>query len=140
MLLVLPAVAGTVAELEFRTERMAAALSGGMMATDLADYLVRRGATFRESHAAVGALVRQAEEQGIELDALPAEAFRRAHRLFGDDAREALSAEASVAHREAVGGTGPNAVRAQLEAARAALVPASLPAAVSANELIANVI
>ncbi|HZF67562.1 MAG TPA: argininosuccinate lyase, partial [Gemmatirosa sp.] len=97
MLLVLPAVAGTVAELEFRADRMAAALSSAMMATDLADYLVRRGATFRASHAAVGALVRQAEEQGVELDALPDEAFRRAHGLFEADARAALSAHASVA-------------------------------------------
>ena len=49
MLLVLPAVAGTLAELTFRRERMRAAVSSSMMATDLADYLVERGATFREA-------------------------------------------------------------------------------------------
>jgi argininosuccinate lyase len=53
LLLVLPAAAGALAECTFRTDRMAAALSSTMMATDLADYLVRRGATFREAHGAV---------------------------------------------------------------------------------------
>ena len=141
MLLVLPAVAGTVGELAFDTARMQAALSSGMMATDLADYLVRRGATFREAHAAVGALVRQAEEAGAELYELPLAAFARAHALFGADVFEALSARASVAHREAVGGTGPNAVREQLEAARAALHGGrEVGSAVHPNDLVANVV
>ncbi len=121
MQLVLPAFAGSLAEVTFRSERMRAALSSGLMATDLADYLVRRGATFRESHAAVGQLVRQAEEGGVELDALPLASFSAAHPLFGADCKAALSAERSVEHREVVGGTGPAALRAQLEAARAAL-------------------
>jgi argininosuccinate lyase len=83
----------------------------------------------------------------VELDALPAEAFRRAHPLFGDDARAALGAEASVAVREAVGGTGPRAVGEQLAAARQALASpvggAAVPARetpVSGNELVLNVI
>jgi argininosuccinate lyase len=121
MLVVLPAVAGTVDELTFDEARMKGALSSAMMATDLADYLVRKGATFRESHGAVGALVRQAEEARVELYELPVDAFHRAHPLFGDDVFDALSARGSVAVREAIGGTGPNAVRAQLEQARAAL-------------------
>ncbi len=121
LLLVLPAVAGAVAELRFDTKRMRAAVSSAMMATDLADYLVRRGATFREAHGAVGVLVRAAEEGGIELDALPAARFAAAHALFGEDARAALSAEASIAARDIAGGTGPNAVAAQLVQARQSL-------------------
>jgi argininosuccinate lyase len=121
MALVLPAVAGAVGELKFRQDRMQAAVSAGMMATDLADYLVRRGATFREAHGAVGKLVRQAEEQGIELDALPDTAFSEAHATFGADARGALGAWASVDVRAIAGGTGRSAVAAQLDAARAAL-------------------
>lgn len=121
MLLVLPALAGSLGEVKFRPDRMRAALSAGLMATDLADYLVRKGATFREAHSAVGKLVREAEEQGIELDALPAASFAAAHELFVADARDALSPERSVAHREVHGGTGPAAVKAQLEAARAAI-------------------
>ena len=121
LLLVLPAVAGALAECEFRPARMKAALSSTMMATDLADYLVRRGATFREAHGAVGKLVRQCEEQKIELNALPQSAFTDAHALFGDDVFDALSAQQSVQQREVDGGTGPRAVRAQLEAAQTAL-------------------
>jgi argininosuccinate lyase len=142
-LVVLPAVAGTVAELAFDEPRMRAAVTASMMATDLADLLVRRGGTFREAHAAVGALVREAERRGVELDALPAEAFRGAHPLFGDDALVALGATASVAQREVAGGTGPQAVRAQLAEARQALAPAAAAARdtpVSGNELVVNVI
>jgi argininosuccinate lyase len=123
LLLVLPAMAGAIAELRFDRVRMRAAVSSAMMATDLADYLVKKGATFREAHGAVGSLVRAAEEAGIELAALPAERFRAAHALFGDDARESLGAEASLAARDIAGGTGPNAVAAQIGEARASLTP-----------------
>ncbi len=92
-----------------------------MMATDLADSLVRKGATFREAYAAVHRLVRESEERGCDLDALPQSAFAAAHPLFGPDAAAALSAAHSVEQREVEGGTGPAAVRAQLEAAQTAL-------------------
>jgi argininosuccinate lyase len=121
LLLVLPAVAGALAECSFRTDRMRAALSTTMMATDLADYLVRKGATFREAHGAVGHLIRSAEERGVELHTLPFADFTSAHQLFDDDVFESLSAYRSVEHREVEGGTGPAAVRAQLEAAQRAL-------------------
>ena len=121
LLLVLPAVAGALAECEFKPLRMRAALSSTMMATDLADYLVRRGATFREAHGAVGRLVRQCEEEKLELHTLPLSSFAAAHPLFTQDVFEALSAGASVEQREVEGGTGPAAVRAQLEAAQKAL-------------------
>jgi argininosuccinate lyase len=121
LLLVLPAVAGALAECEFKPARMRAALSSTMMATDLADYLVRRGATFREAHGAVGRLIRQCEEEKVELHTLPLTAFTSAHQLFGTDVFDALSASQSVEQREVDGGTGPRAVRAQLEAAQKAL-------------------
>jgi argininosuccinate lyase len=121
LLLVLPAVAGALAECTFRSDRMRAALSSTMMATDLADYLVRKGATFREAHVAVGHLVRSCEERGAELHTLPFAHFATAHPLFDSDVFDALSAYRSVEHREVEGGTGPVAVRAQLEAAQRAL-------------------
>jgi argininosuccinate lyase len=121
LLLVLPAVAGALAECEFKPARMRAALSSTMMATDLADYLVRRGATFREAHGAVGRLIRQCEEGKVELHTLPLSAFTAAHTLFGADVFDALSTNQSVEQREVDGGTGPRAVRAQLEAAQTAL-------------------
>ena len=118
LLLVLPAMAGAIAELRIDRARMRGAVSSAMMATDLADYLVKKGATFREAHGAVGSLVRQAEESGVELSALPHERFTAAHALFGDDARDALGVDASLAARDIAGGTGPNAVAAQLREAR----------------------
>jgi argininosuccinate lyase len=121
MALVLPAVAGTLRTLTFDRERMSNAVTSAMMATDLADYLVRKGVTFRDAHRAVGRLVSEAEQQGCELSALPLDAFRDAHAEFAQDAVPELSARASMAHREIAGGTGPRAVAEQLAAARASL-------------------
>jgi len=121
MLLVLPALAGALAECEFNAQAMRAALDTTMMATDLADYLVRKGATFREAHHAVGRLVRQCEDQRLELHTLPLAAFADAHPLFGHDVFDALSPLQSVENREIDGGTGPSAVRAQLAAAQRAI-------------------
>ena len=117
-LLLLPAVAGSLATLTFDTDRMREAVTSTMMATDLADYLVRKGVSFREAHAAVGALVRESDATGRELDALPTETFLGAHQAFGPDVLRALSVEASLAQRELPGGTGRNAVRQQLAMAR----------------------
>src|SRR6185312_472617 len=108
-------------ELTFRADRMHAALSSAMMATDLADYLVRKGATFREAHASVGRLVRESEERRVELHSLPLKSFLAAHALFSGDVFDALSPAASVERRDVEGGTGPRALREQLAAAHAAL-------------------
>ncbi|MGQ0640272.1 MAG: argininosuccinate lyase [Gemmatimonadaceae bacterium] len=121
MMLVLPGVYGAVAELTFDTKRMRSAVSSTMMATDLADHLVRGGATFREAHRAVGQLVRDAEASGQDLSALSPETFSEAHAGFGPDARDALSPEGSVQQRDIDGGTGPNAVRRQIAQAQASL-------------------
>lgn len=123
MQLVVPAVAGTLDEITFETGRMRAAVSSAMMATDLADYLVERGVTFREAHGAVGRLVRQSEETGVELHDLPMRAFTEAHPEFGDDVIEALSARHSLERRDVEGGTGIAAVRRQLELAQQAVDP-----------------
>ena len=124
ILLVLPAVAGALREIDFDAKRMRAALSSSMMATDLADYLVEKGATFREAHAAIGSLIRESERDGCDLDGLPFASFKSAHPLFGEDALDWLDPARSVARREVPGGTGPGAVRAQLRNAREALWPA----------------
>jgi argininosuccinate lyase len=110
LLLVLPAVAGALEECEFNTQRMRGALSTTMMATDLADYLVRKGVTFRDAHRAVGRLVRRCEEERCGLDALPLAAFTEAHASFEADVVDALSPARSVEWREVDGGTGPAAV------------------------------
>ena len=119
--LLLPAVAGSVAALKVDRARARGAVTSAMMATDLADYLVRRRVTFREAHGAVGKLVREAEEKGIELASLPFLSFKTASSAFEPDVMAEFQGEASVGHREVDGGTGLGAVRRQAAAARAAL-------------------
>ena len=119
--LLLPAVAGSIATLRFEVKRMREAVSGAMMATDLADYLVRKSVTFREAHGAVGRLVREAEEAGVDLSALPFSSFSAAHAAFETDVLVELTPEQSLEHRNIAGGTGPRAVEDQLTAARIAL-------------------
>jgi len=122
LLRVLPAISGALAECRFQPQRMRAALSSTMMATDLADYLVRRGSTFRDAHHAVGRLIRRCEDERVPLHTLPLAAFEEVHPLFDRDVFEALSPLRSVEQREVDGGTGPEAVREQLEAAQRALL------------------
>jgi argininosuccinate lyase len=121
MTLLLPAVAGSLEALTFDTHRMKAAVTSTMMATDLADYLVRKNVTFREAHGAVGQLVREAEERSLELDALPFTSFKSAHAAFNTDVMAELAPAASLNHRELAGGTGPKSVGRQLAAAKAAI-------------------
>jgi argininosuccinate lyase len=137
-LLVLPAVAGALQETRFNAKRMRAALSSSMMATDLADYLVEKGATFREAHGAIGALIRESEREGCDLDGLPLASFKAAHPLFGDDALDWLEPSRSVARRDLPGGTGASAVKAQLRSAREALWPVG--EAARGNELVLRAI
>ena len=119
MQLLLPAVTGSLATLTFDHARMRAAVSGGLMATDLADYLVRKRVTFRDAHGAVGRLVREAEEAGVELWDLPFSSFSAAHSAFGEDVLAELRPETSLSHREIPGGTGPKAIQAQIASAKA---------------------
>jgi argininosuccinate lyase len=137
-LLVLPAVAGALQETRFNAMRMRSALSSSMMATDLADYLVEKGATFREAHSAIGALIRESEREGCDLDGLPLSSFKAAHPLFGEDALDWLEPSRSVARRDVPGGTGPGAVRIQLRSAREALWPVG--EAARGNELVLRAI
>lgn len=122
IVLLLPAVAGSIATLRFEIGRMREAISGAMMATDLADYLVRRAVSFRDAHGAVGRLVREAEEAGVDLSALPFSSFAAAHPAFEQDVLVELTPERSLSHRDIAGGTGPNSVAAQLVAARESLL------------------
>ena len=122
LLLVLPAVAGTLGESVFQPERMKAACSSSMMATDLADYLVRKGASFREAHGAVGSLIRRSDSSAGELSSLTLDDFQKAHTLFAADVTDALSPSQSLTRREIAGGTGPNAVKEQIDKAIATLV------------------
>jgi argininosuccinate lyase len=116
--LLLPAMTGMIAGAVFRTDRMAAAVTGGFLAaTDLADHLVTLGWPFRRAHEAVGRLVRACLDAGVGLeDATPAAIA--AAGLDGVDLPD-LGAEASAEAKRAPGGTARDAVAAQLERARA---------------------
>lgn len=121
MTLLLPAVAGSIGTLRFDVARMREAVSGAMMATDLADYLVRKSVSFRDAHGAVGHLVREAEEAGVDLSALPFSSFAAAHPAFKEDVLAELAPERSLSHRDIPGGTGPSSVQRQLADARASI-------------------
>src|SRR5512141_529611 len=96
-----------------RPERMRQALREGFAtATDLADYLVRKGLAFRDAHEAVAKAVRAAEEAGKDLAELSIAELRAFSSLIGEDAHAVLTPEGSVASRGHVGGTAPAAVRA----------------------------
>ena len=108
-----------LASLVFRTDRMRrAAAENFATATDLADYLVRKGVPFRQAHAIVGRVVRFCETEGKPLDGLGLVALRRFSPLFDDDAKDAVTVEASLRARAVTGGTAPDAVRRSLALAR----------------------
>ena len=116
--LILPVVTAIIRTLKLNPDKMRAALDPDMLATDLADYLVKKGMPFREAHHVSGRAVRLAAEQGITLDQLTPETLRGLSPLFGDDVVAVFDFEASVARRRAAGGTAPDAVREQIAAAR----------------------
>lgn len=119
--LLLPAVTGMVATLTFNTERMASlAPQGFSLATDIAEWLVREGVPFRSAHEVAGACVRACEERGIELWDLSDSDFAAIDPALTPDVRAVLSAEGSVASRDAYGGTAPSAVVVQLVEAKTA--------------------
>ena len=119
--LALPVAAGAIATARFHHERMRAALDDGMLATDVADYLVARGVPFREAHHVVGTLVREAEARGVTISTLPFDTYRAIHPAFGEDTLDVFDFARSAATRSVTGGTAPAAVQAQLVQARAAL-------------------
>jgi argininosuccinate lyase len=102
-----------------RPDRMLAALREGYAtATDLADYLVRKGLPFRDAHEAVARAVRAAEAIGKDLGELELAELKRFSALIEEDVRAFLTPEGSAASRRHVGGTAPQAVRAAIERAR----------------------
>jgi argininosuccinate lyase len=99
-------------------ERMsAAALAGYALATDVADYLAKKGMPFRRAHHIVGALVQDAVRQGRELHELSLETYRQHSDLFEADVL-AINLQSSVAARDIPGGTAPRRVREAVAAAR----------------------
>ncbi len=100
---------------------IASATAGYMNATELADYLVRKGMPFREAHEVVGKIVRRAIERGKELDQLALSELREFSTVFAEDVHIALSLEQTLKSKSQAGGTAPEAVTSALAAARQSL-------------------
>lgn len=121
LLLVLPALSGTIAEAQFVPENIEAALDPMLLATDLADLLVGQGVPFRKAHEIVAGLVQYAEEHRIPLDSLPDGILRAAHPTLATDVWKNLSWDHSVDRRSTSGGTGRSSVLEQISAVRKGL-------------------
>lgn len=118
--LVLPAVAGMIATLTLRVERLAElAPAGHSLATDIAEWLVRHGVSFREAHAAAGHCVRLAEADDRDLAELTDAELSGVHPRLTPEVRSVLTVIGSIDSRDAHGGTAPKRVAEQLERARA---------------------
>jgi argininosuccinate lyase len=116
-----PALAGGIKTAEFVAENLERAIDTQLFATDLADYLVKKGVPFRETHGVVGRLVRLAEEEGLPLSELSIDALQNEHEAFEEDVVEVFDWERSVEVRDTIGGTSLRAVQEQLEEVSAQL-------------------
>jgi argininosuccinate lyase len=96
----------------------AAALQGYATATDLADYLVKKGLPFRDAHEAVALAVRFAEQKGCDLSDISLAELQKFSALIGEDVYQVLSLEGSLASRNHIGGTAPNQVAAAIARGR----------------------
>ena len=116
------AMEGMIATMKVNRKRMAAAAGEGFTAaTDIADYLAKKGMPFREAHAVVGGLVLECEKRGCGLEDLTLDDLRAASDLFEDDIIGTLDPEGIANARTTYGGTGIDAVLLQFEEAREVL-------------------
>jgi argininosuccinate lyase len=114
--------ADMISGISARPDNMRDALRQGFAtATDLADYLTRKGLPFRDAHEAVGLAVRRAEELGVDLPQLALAELQKFSPLVADDIFSVLTVEGSLASRNHLGGTAPDQVRAAISRARARL-------------------
>ena len=107
--------------MSIRSDRTASALDGQILATDLADYLTRKGVPFRECHHIVGGLVRQAIEDGVRLESLTLDTLRAASDAFEADVQTVMTPEASTSARDVDGGTSRRSVGQQIASGRTLL-------------------
>jgi argininosuccinate lyase len=109
---------GVISTMTIRPEAMRKALGAEMLATDLADYLVRKGVPFRETHHISGQAVALAERKGCGIDKLSVEEFKGLSTVFEEDVKHVFNFEASVEARKARGGTAKQSVLDQIERLR----------------------
>ena len=118
----LQCAAGMIETMQIKPDNMMAqAKKGHLAATDVADYLAKKGLPFRHAHEVVGHLVLLCEQRGCNLDDLSLEDFKAASPLFEEDITSALNLESIVKARTTEGGTGNGVVRQQLDQAKTVL-------------------
>jgi argininosuccinate lyase len=113
----LPVAGGVIASLTVDARKMRQALSDEMLATELADYLVKRGIPFRDAHHLVGQVVRVAVSNGYSLRTMPLSDYQNVCPAFATDCRQQLDFERAIERRDSIGGTARVAVEAQIAAA-----------------------
>src|SRR6516162_5598497 len=119
LLLVLPAMAGLIATLRVNPDRLRSGASTGFtLATDLAEYLVRRGVPFREAHEVVGHLVVWCQVHDCDLDEVSDTDLAKVSEHLTPDVRQVLTVEGALAARKGYGGTAPDRVAEQIAALR----------------------
>jgi argininosuccinate lyase len=112
---ILAVAAGAVDKTKFREERLRTAASNpALLATDAADYLVRRGVPFRHAHDLVGLVLREAEKQGKLWIHLSLQELRKISPQFGEDFLQSLSVQSAIAAKSVPGGTAEDSVRAAI--------------------------
>ncbi|OPL13845.1 MAG: hypothetical protein AVO34_14390 [Firmicutes bacterium ML8_F2] len=112
----LPPLTGMLETLKINPARLATAVDDDYLcATDLADYLVREGVSFREAHHIVGAMIGYCNEHKLRLRELAAEKLKNFHPSLGEDISELLDPQKVVEARQSRGGTAPAAVQKQLD-------------------------
>jgi argininosuccinate lyase len=111
----LAVAAGALASTKFNAYRLRTAASDpALLATEAADYLVRKGIPFRQAHDLVGKVLREAEKQGISFTALPMEKLKEISPAFDADFVKSLSVDAALSAKRVPGGTAPESVRAAI--------------------------
>ncbi|MCA9931650.1 MAG: argininosuccinate lyase [Anaerolineales bacterium] len=116
--LTIPVMTGLIQTLTINPKRMANQLEPSLLATDLADYLVKRGVPFREAHGLVGQVVHLAENKKIRLTELTLTDLQAISPYFGAGVTSIFSFESALRNRAVPGGTSPDAIAAQLKLAR----------------------
>lgn len=114
----LPVITAVIGSLRIDSHAMARALSDDLLATDLADYLVRKGMPFREAHHVIGAVVKLAAQRNVSLKQLDLASLRILSKNFDADVAAVFDFRHSLAQRATIGGTAPAAVRDQIAKAR----------------------
>jgi len=112
---------GVIATLTVHPQKMQAALTSDLLATDLAEYLVRKGLPFRETHHISGRAVALAEARACGINELSVEDFKSLHKLFEADVKDVFNFETSVERRAAIGGPSRVTIERQVAILRKAL-------------------